>query len=554
MKKADKQLLKAIKKMNPKDIDTAIANGADVNVIGGDSKSALDVAIELGNSELVEKLISTGAEINTTKRKMPLFYAIDSGNPELVQLLIKHKADVNGNLLQEDQSKTHVLGYALEKQEYDIAKLLLENGASVDKLLISDDYAPCALAEKNNLEGLQILAEHGIDLNIQSETDTDGMTPLTIAAQSGYIRMVNFLIEQKTDLNATSQSGMTPLMYAAQNGHQLIVKDLLANGADVNIETEAHENALQFAKESKSDKVVQALIEANGVDKESYSSKLFNGLILFVAGLIGIISLIRTDLEETWQGVVLVFTIIVALIGFIKIIAAIRRWSRYSAYFKNTGKTPPKLIEFQSPQMKKTAVFAIVVVVIAATGFSVKKIIEYRHEQEMIKTLLQRASYMEKEMKAIHTFLPVYFWFSWIEEAETDHYKKNSKFVHLDNLSKELDLSDPEIQKLIRRNNLNEDVVRIFAEAMFTYLDSSKFKQEFSLADDEQSYTIKVFETNDVNYDGDAEDFFLFDSRQGVNNVIFKDKGNRMNIKRFSVNYSTILMMKALENITNQFK
>ena len=62
------------------------------------------------------------------------------------------------------------------------------------------------------------------------------MTPLHYAAENGHLSVVEYLVNQKADINAASngfKSG-TPLHYAAKNGHLSIVEYLVDQKADIN--------------------------------------------------------------------------------------------------------------------------------------------------------------------------------------------------------------------------------------------------------------------------------------------------------------------------------
>jgi len=60
------------------------------------------------------------------------------------------------------------------------------------------------------------------------------MTPLHYAAQNGHLSVVEYLVNQKADINAKDYGKMTPLHYAAQNGHLSVVEYLINQKADIN--------------------------------------------------------------------------------------------------------------------------------------------------------------------------------------------------------------------------------------------------------------------------------------------------------------------------------
>ena len=64
--------------------------------------------------------------------------------------------------------------------------------------------------------------------------DTEGRTPLHLAAFFGYAGTVFKLLEQQADANARDNSQRTPGHWSAYKGHIEVIKMLMASGADIN--------------------------------------------------------------------------------------------------------------------------------------------------------------------------------------------------------------------------------------------------------------------------------------------------------------------------------
>jgi len=64
-------------------------------------------------------------------------------------------------------------------------------------------------------------------------------TPLHLASQNGNLDVVEYLVNQKADINAQANgySPGTPLHLASQNGHLNIVEYLVNQNADINVTT-----------------------------------------------------------------------------------------------------------------------------------------------------------------------------------------------------------------------------------------------------------------------------------------------------------------------------
>ncbi len=82
--------------------------------------------------------------------------------------------------------------------------------------------------------------------DVDSDAESEGLTPLFLAAKSGNLQQaVDLLHEKDTDVNSVTFRGRSPIMVAAKHGHVEMVDLLLKHGADVN------EGLFLAAKEAK---------------------------------------------------------------------------------------------------------------------------------------------------------------------------------------------------------------------------------------------------------------------------------------------------------------
>ena len=65
-----------------------------------------------------------------------------------------------------------------------------------------------------------------------------------LAAEKGYTRVIQLLLDADASINARNNLGETPLMIAAENGHDDTVRFLIERGADVNAQDTLGKTAL----------------------------------------------------------------------------------------------------------------------------------------------------------------------------------------------------------------------------------------------------------------------------------------------------------------------
>jgi len=226
-----------------------ISAGADVNVSNNLSRTPLDLAEKNRHTEIIELLKKHGGKKGTPT----LLGAVDAGDIELVQSLISKGADVNVK-----NNRGETLLHLVKRGHRDIAELLIVKGADVNARdnagntpLITPFGMPKDVAE--------LLIAKGADVNANNNGNE---TALMRAAITGRRDLAELLIDKGADVSAKDRAGRTPLHYAAGQGsqnHKEVVELLIAKGADINAKNNMQQTALSLAKEQGHDEIVELL-------------------------------------------------------------------------------------------------------------------------------------------------------------------------------------------------------------------------------------------------------------------------------------------------------
>ena len=95
--------------------------------------------------------------------------------------------------------------------------------------------------------------------------DRIGARPLSHAARSGHLEMVDLLLARGAPIDARDLNGATALYYAAERGHNVVVQRLIERGADVKLTGRSGVSPVAAAAYAGRDSIVTMLL-AHGAD------------------------------------------------------------------------------------------------------------------------------------------------------------------------------------------------------------------------------------------------------------------------------------------------
>lgn len=116
------------------------------------------------------------------------------------------------------------------------------------------------VVRNRDLGWLRFLTSKGAKPDIQ---DNRGNTPLTLAAQIGWVDGAQLLLGRRASVDLPNNSGETPLILAVQKRDLAMVRLLLASGADPKrTDSAAGYSAIDYAKRDNRSAAILKLLEA----------------------------------------------------------------------------------------------------------------------------------------------------------------------------------------------------------------------------------------------------------------------------------------------------
>jgi ankyrin repeat protein len=192
----------------------ALAADADPN----DSSSPLTIAASRNDGEIVDLLISYGADASRSPEALPA--AVRHKNATMAAALLNAGADPN----LPDTSGATPLGTVLKAGETELARVMFQHGG------YPDDFVEPAM-EKGDLTLLGALFQYGVT---PDRMDSNGNPLLVRATLDGKPEIVKLLLEKGANAKKPGKEGQAALHLAAILKNEEILKVLLDGGADPN--------------------------------------------------------------------------------------------------------------------------------------------------------------------------------------------------------------------------------------------------------------------------------------------------------------------------------
>jgi ankyrin repeat protein len=255
-------------------VEKLLGEGFDINYELGDG-TALSDAARSGHTEIVELLLSRGADVSIGD---PLGKAVGSGgvgNVKVVRLLLEHGADPNhlhgADVSQRDSYDRTPLHLAISSGREENAELLIESGADVDAKnragetplhILASMWPQREWGEGYRIRGIEMLLNAGAD--IESKTK-DGKTALWLASEASWADAVEVLLKHGAGLGSISDLHVRFAAVGSSMGETELVEWVGANAPDLHIRNADGESLLHWAVKGGNVNLT-AILLGKGVD------------------------------------------------------------------------------------------------------------------------------------------------------------------------------------------------------------------------------------------------------------------------------------------------
>lgn len=268
-----REIFDAIRNNESAKLQTLIEKGLSFAVVDQNGASPLMWAIYTGNKMMIDRLVTDRFNCDArgiiwinkgkgTYLGSPMAVAAEKKDNQTVELLInkcgtpvdEREYDPTTN----NNSGWTALFYAVNNNNYELAKFLVEKGADVNKNEPRGTILMNA-AGSGNEQLFDLVLNAGATLNNQDAKF--GMNELSYAVIGANKKIVEKLIEKGVKIDVPDNAGKTPLILATEQGNIDLVDLLLAKGASPTLRDKENEDILVKAIKKKDEPMFEKLLQ-----------------------------------------------------------------------------------------------------------------------------------------------------------------------------------------------------------------------------------------------------------------------------------------------------
>ncbi len=267
----NEQLIVAVQTNDAERVKLLLAQGADANASRVNSGSALFFAVANRSQQIVEALISKGADVNRAdayQHHTPLTEAAAVNEIHITEVLLEAGAEVNREA---PNGFTPLMWAANSRSGTNLVQLLLDKHADVNLRNRNGETALKRAAMNDAAESALLLLAKGADPNT---VDVWNWTPIAVAHGAAMVKVL--LAGGARPDRFCGPRGETALMAASRVGSTEVGKALLTGRAKVNLQEWHGRTALMMAAANNHMYIVAALLEhhaaINLIDKSGWTA------------------------------------------------------------------------------------------------------------------------------------------------------------------------------------------------------------------------------------------------------------------------------------------
>ena len=276
----DNEQTRAAASSQKRTIKLLLGKGADPNGTNGYERCPLDIAVVFCTVEIVQELISSGADVETVTREhgtaLQAAARREINGLSIIKALLGAKLSLPSSYSCKAAALNEALSFFGDSTgrflaSDSVAEVLNTGPGAVVKFLLANLPEEKAIGSAYSLlaqmacvvgdvECIDLLLQRGMDVNFSGYHYG---TVLQAASRVGNVELVERILESGAELDILQGVHGTPLRAAVIQGHEGLVRMLITRGADVNLryEDESH-SVLHLALESRNNAIFKLLLDA----------------------------------------------------------------------------------------------------------------------------------------------------------------------------------------------------------------------------------------------------------------------------------------------------